>query len=230
MKTRKTGILFIALLVALAAIVPLVSAADEQLTAAQSLHSGITASSEVPTPHEVSANFPLIGQGQKQWCQVTTAWMIGKFYYPDNTRTLEDIATTMKIEKGSDGKPDPNKGATASNEIEYYKSDYLNGAKSGGLGMRVTTGSLNNNPLTASTIKSEIDQKHPIKVGYNGHSRVLIGYRVYKDGTIEYEFANSQQGDGSKEWEKAPNPTGDKTGYQDYIISEKKATSNCCYW
>lgn len=227
MKTRKTGILFMALLVALVTIVPMASAGNEQLRDVQSINSEISASSEVPTTHEVSANFPLIGQGQKQWCQVTTAWMIGKYYYSSNTRTLEDIATTMKIEKGSDGKPDPNKGASASNEIEYYKSDYLNGAKNGGLGMQVTTGSLNDKPLTVTTIKTEIDLKHPIKVGYNGHSRVLIGYRVYKDGTIEYEFANSQQGDGFKEWEKAPNPTEEKTGYQDYIITEKKPSGSC---
>lgn len=223
MKMRKTGILFLALLVALVTLVPVVSAGTEQV-GVQTVNSGSPVSSEVPTPHEVSATFPLISQGDKEWCQVATAWMIGKYYYPANTRTLEDIAATMKIPNGSDGKPDPKKGAKASDEIAYYRGDYLNGAKTGGLGMQVTTGSLNDKPLTVTTIKYEIDNKHPIKVGYAGHSRVLIGYRVYKDGSIEYEFANSQL-DGYKQWEKAPNPTDEKTGYQDYIIAEKKPGS-----
>lgn len=225
MKTQKTGILFLALLVALATLVSVVSAGNAHV-GVQAVNSGSSASSEISYTREVSATFPLIDQGDKEWCQVATAWMIGKYYYPDNTRTLEDIAATMKIPNGSDGKPDPTKGAKASDEIAYYRSDYSNGAKIGGLGMQVTTGSLNDKPLTVTTIKYEINNKHPIKVGYNGHSRVLIGYRVYKDGSIEYEFANSQLG-GYTQWEKAPNPTDEKTGYQDYIIAEKKPSSSC---
>jgi hypothetical protein len=159
---------------------------------------------------ELPKGFPTIDQGQLQWCQVATAWVITKYYYPANTRTLANIASTMQA--------DPVTGATWSNELAYYPKNYQGGAASGGLGKVNSYYRTTNPSLTYETIRTEILLQHPLKVGYNGHSRACIGYSRNPGGDTYYKFSNSQ-GD-VPQWEAAPNPYGSLTGYQDYIIVE----------
>ncbi|MFA5267571.1 MAG: hypothetical protein WC379_06330 [Methanoregula sp.] len=161
---------------------------------------------------ELPSGFPTIDQGQAQWCQVATAWVITKFYYPSNTRTLANIAATMQI-------PDIYTGADWDDELAYYTSDYLSGASNGGLGMDDSYYRTTNPSLTYEKVRSEIDEyERPLKVGYNGHSRACIGYSRNPDGDTYYKFSNSQGG--VIQWEAAPNLYGSVTGYNDYIIVE----------
>lgn len=161
---------------------------------------------------ELPSGFPTIDQGQAEWCQVATAWVITKFHYPSNTRTLTNIATTMNI-------PDIYHGATWYNELAYYTSDYLSGAANGGLGMDGSYYRTTNPSLTYEKVKSEIDvYERPLKVGYNGHSRACIGYSRNPAGDTYYKFSNSWGG--VLQWEAAPNLYGSVTGYNDYIIVE----------
>jgi hypothetical protein len=160
---------------------------------------------------ELPKGFPTINQGQYQWCQVATAWVITKYYYPTNTRTLANIATKMQI-------PDTQHSATADNELSYYISSYQGGAATGGLGKTQSYYRTTNPSLTYETVRTEILLQHPLKVGYNGHSRACIGYSRNSGGDTYYKFSNSQGG--VLQWEAAPNPYGSVTGYNDYIIVE----------
>jgi hypothetical protein len=160
---------------------------------------------------ELPSSFPRIDQGQTQWCQVATAWVITKYWHSENTRTLQNIATKMLI-------PDTDHSATATNELNYYTSSYLDGATNGGLGKGSSYyGTLGGNYLTYEKVKEQITQYHaPLKVGRNGHSRACIGYSRNPDGDTYYKFSNSLGG--VFEVEAAPYPYGSNTGYNDYII------------
>ena len=101
---------------------------------------------------ELPSSFPRIDQGQTQWCQVATAWVITKYYYPSNTRTLQNIATKMQI-------PDTDHSATWDKELNYYTSSYQNGAATGGLGKTSSYyGTLGGNYLTYEKVKEQITQ------------------------------------------------------------------------
>jgi hypothetical protein len=160
---------------------------------------------------ELPSSFPRIDQGQTEWCQVATAWVITKYWHSDTTRTLQNIASKMQI-------TDTQHSATADNELNYYTSSYLNGATNGGLGKTNSYyGTLGGNYLTYEKVKEQIHQyRAPLKVGRNGHSRACIGYSRNPGGDTYYKFSNSQGG--VFEIEAAPYPYGSNTGYNDYII------------
>jgi len=158
---------------------------------------------------EMPKGFPTVDQGSNGWCQAATAWVISKYYHPSMTRTLTNVASTMQA--------DPVTGATWSNELNYYTNSYQSGGASGGLGKTNSYYRTTNPSLTYEIIRTEILNQHPLKVGYNGHSRACIGYSRNPGGDTYYKFSNSQLG-GYLQWEAAPNPYGSITGYQTYII------------
>lgn len=158
---------------------------------------------------EMPKGFPTVDQGSNGWCQAATAWVISKYYHPSMTRTLTNVASTMQA--------DPVTGATWSNELNYYTSNYLSGGASGGLGKTNSYYRTTNPSLTYEIIRTKILNQPPLKVGYNGHSRACIGYSRNPGGDTYYKFSNSQLG-GYLQWEAAPNPYGSVTGYQTYII------------
>jgi len=154
---------------------------------------------------ELPRGFPTIDQGSTQWCQVATAWVITKYYDRTTSRTLNSIAAKMLI-------PDTQHTARWDNELNYYTSSY----PSGGLGKIDSYYRMTSPPLAYETVKTEIHNTRPLKVGYQGHSRACIGYSRNPAGDTYYKFSNSWGG--VLQWEAAPNLYGSISGYNEYII------------
>ena len=112
--------------------------------------------------YETISGVPLYGQPNNVWCAVTTARMISAKY--GVYRSINDIALKMGAYSG--GQP---RMTNPSDELIYYQAPVA----SGGLGKPASD---NYNQLSWDTVKKEIHNGRPFKVGDDGHARAATGY------------------------------------------------------
>ena len=140
--------------------------------------------------YEVVSGVPLYSQPNSVWCAVTTARMISEKY--GVYRSITDIALKMNAYSG--GQPAMTE---PEDELVYYHATVA----SGGLGK---PSSDVYNLISWDTVKNEIDNDRPFKVGDDGHARAATGYLRSPSSpyyTYVYFKDPAPEGQGSEYWQ-----------------------------